>query len=69
MEIIHKLLNNHSKTAAKWGQDACVQLIAKMDGLKVPAPNENNILNPVPPNKNKVVNAIGFKRKEMLKFK
>lgn len=27
------------------------------------------MLNPVPPSKNKVINAIGFKRKEMLKFK
>lgn len=38
--------------------------------MKIPVLDDGlTTLNPTPPNKNKVVQSIGIKRKEMLKFR
>lgn len=39
MNIIHKLLNNNSKLAVKWGQDTAIQLMAKMENINIPMLN------------------------------
>lgn len=36
--------------------------------MDIPMLSDQNILNPPPPSKNRVVNSIGLKRKEMLKY-
>jgi hypothetical protein len=41
-----------------------MSLLQKMDNIKIPLLNEQNyVLNPMPPSKNRVINAIGLKRK------
>ena len=44
--------------------------MAKVQNINIPMLNEGeiNVLNPKPPNKNKVVHSLGMKRKEMLKY-
>lgn len=65
-----KIVGNsaQSKKFLPWAKHLLLKIIDRMSKIQIPNINLD-VLNPTLPDKKKVINSLGIKRKEMIKFK